>query len=96
MEAIGILERRQYSERRPRHEYHLTEAGRQLRPIVLALNAGFAPSAEQVEWAERTLAALAEGEREGRGAVALAGTMIDEPVAARARGILARTRREGA
>jgi citrate lyase subunit beta / citryl-CoA lyase len=63
---------------------------------VAEVNAAFAPSAEQVEWAERTLAALAEGEREGRGAVALAGTMIDEPVAARARGILARTRRERA
>jgi len=63
---------------------------------VAEVNAAFTPSAEQVEWAESTLAALAEGEREGRGAVALAGTMIDEPVAARARGILARTRRDGA
>jgi citrate lyase subunit beta / citryl-CoA lyase len=63
---------------------------------VTVVNAAFTPSAEQVEWAESTLAALAEGEREGRGAVALAGTMIDEPVAARARGILARTRRDGA
>jgi citrate lyase beta subunit len=62
---------------------------------VAAVNAAFTPSAEQVEWAESTLAALAEAEREGRGAVALAGTMIDEPVAARARGILARTRRDG-
>ena len=59
------------------------------------VNAAFTPSAEQVEWAQSTLAALAEAEREGRGAVALAGTMIDEPVAARARGILARTRRDG-
>jgi citrate lyase beta subunit len=63
---------------------------------VAEVNAAFTPSAEQVEWAESTLAALDEGEREGRGAVALAGTMIDEPVAARARGILARTRRDGA
>jgi citrate lyase beta subunit len=62
---------------------------------VEVVNAAFTPSAEQVEWAERTLSALAEAEREGRGAVALAGTMIDEPVAARARGILARTRRDG-
>jgi citrate lyase subunit beta / citryl-CoA lyase len=62
---------------------------------VAEVNAAFTPSAEQVEWAERTLAALAEAEREGRGAVALAGTMIDEPVAAQARGILARTRRDG-
>jgi citrate lyase subunit beta/citryl-CoA lyase len=62
---------------------------------VAAVNAAFTPSAQQVEWAQSTLAALAEAEREGRGAVALAGTMIDEPVAARARGILARTRRDG-
>jgi citrate lyase subunit beta/citryl-CoA lyase len=62
---------------------------------VAEVNAAFTPSAEQVEWAESTLAALAEGERQGRGAVALAGTMIDEPVAARARGILDRTRRDG-
>ena len=62
---------------------------------VAEVNAAFTPSAEQVEWAESTLAALAEAEREGRGAVALAGTMIDEPVAAQARGILARTRRDG-
>lgn len=62
---------------------------------VAAVNAAFTPSAEQVEWAQSTLAALAEAEREGRGAVALAGTMIDEPVAAQARGILARTRRDG-
>jgi citrate lyase subunit beta/citryl-CoA lyase len=62
---------------------------------VADVNAAFTPSAEQVEWAQSTLAALAEAEREGRGAVALAGTMIDEPVAAQARGILARTRRDG-
>jgi citrate lyase beta subunit len=67
-----------------------------IHPVqVAAVNAAFTPSAEQVEWAQSTLAALAEAEREGRGAVALAGTMIDEPVAARARGILARTRRDG-
>lgn len=58
------------------------------------VNEAFTPSPEQVEWAQLTLDALAEGEREGRGAVALAGTMIDEPVAARARGILARSRRD--
>ena len=43
LEEIGILERRQYSEHPPRHEYHLTEAGRELRPIVLALK----------EWGDR-------------------------------------------
>jgi DNA-binding HxlR family transcriptional regulator len=43
LEGIGILERRLYSERPPRHEYHLTEAGLELRPIVLALK----------EWGDR-------------------------------------------
>ncbi|MGY0235144.1 winged helix-turn-helix transcriptional regulator [Longispora urticae] len=33
----GILERRQYSERPERHEYLLTEAGAELRPVMLAL-----------------------------------------------------------
>ena len=37
LEEVGVLERRQYSERPPRFEYHLTEAGSALRPIVLAL-----------------------------------------------------------
>ena len=37
LEAVGIIERRLYSERPKRFEYHLTEAGEQLRPIVLAL-----------------------------------------------------------
>jgi DNA-binding HxlR family transcriptional regulator len=43
LEALGILERWPYSERPPRHEYHLTEAGLELRPIVLALK----------EWGDR-------------------------------------------
>ncbi|NUP48741.1 MAG: redoxin domain-containing protein [Catenulispora sp.] len=33
----GVLERRQYSERPPRFEYHLTEAGRGLLPVLVAL-----------------------------------------------------------
>ncbi|WP_024802290.1 helix-turn-helix domain-containing protein [Nocardia sp. BMG51109] len=33
----GIVERRAYRERPPRHEYHLTEAGRDLVPALLAL-----------------------------------------------------------
>jgi DNA-binding HxlR family transcriptional regulator len=43
LEELGLLERRLYSERPPRHEYHLTEAGLELRPIVLALK----------EWGDR-------------------------------------------
>lgn len=37
LEAIGLIKRQPYSERPKRCEYHLTEAGEQLRPIVLAL-----------------------------------------------------------
>ena len=43
LEAAGVIERRPYSERPVRHEYHLTEAGRELHPILLALR----------EWGDR-------------------------------------------
>jgi len=38
LEAAGVIERRLYSEHPPRHEYHLTEAGRELFPVMLALH----------------------------------------------------------
>lgn len=38
LEAAGVIERRQYSEHPPRHEYHFTEAGRELFPVMLALS----------------------------------------------------------
>lgn len=37
LETTGVIERRQYSEHPPRHEYHLTDAGRELFPVMLAL-----------------------------------------------------------
>jgi len=37
LEAAGVVERRQYSEHPPRYEYHLTQAGRELFPVTLAL-----------------------------------------------------------
>jgi DNA-binding HxlR family transcriptional regulator len=37
LETAGVIERRQYSEHPPRHEYHLTEAGRELFPVMLTL-----------------------------------------------------------
>ena len=43
LEELGLIERRQYSDRPLRHEYHLTAAGVELRPIVLALK----------EWGDR-------------------------------------------
>ncbi len=38
LQASGIVERRQYSERPPRFEYHLTVAGLELAPVLLALS----------------------------------------------------------
>src|SRR4051794_32992352 len=37
LEGAGVVERRQYSEHPPRYEYHLTQAGRELFPVWLAL-----------------------------------------------------------
>ncbi|WP_406267886.1 winged helix-turn-helix transcriptional regulator [Actinacidiphila glaucinigra] len=37
LEEAGIVERRAYSERPPRYEYHLTAAGRDLAPVIRAL-----------------------------------------------------------
>jgi DNA-binding HxlR family transcriptional regulator len=42
----GILERRQYSEHPARFEYHLTDAGRDLYPVILTL----------MRWGDRYLA----------------------------------------
>lgn len=38
LEAAGVIERRQYSEHPPRHEYHLTQAGRELFPVMVTLH----------------------------------------------------------
>jgi DNA-binding HxlR family transcriptional regulator len=43
LEAEGVVEKRLYQERPERYEYHLTKAGRELRPILLAL----------AEWGDR-------------------------------------------
>jgi DNA-binding HxlR family transcriptional regulator len=37
LEAAGVVARRRYSDHPPRYEYELTEAGRQLRPVLTAL-----------------------------------------------------------
>jgi DNA-binding HxlR family transcriptional regulator len=46
LEAAGVLERRPYQERPPRFEYHLTEQGRDLMPVLHTLAA----------WGDRWLA----------------------------------------
>jgi DNA-binding HxlR family transcriptional regulator len=43
LETEGVLEKRLYQEHPPRYEYHLTEAGDELRPILLSL----------AQWGER-------------------------------------------
>jgi citrate lyase beta subunit len=70
-------------------------------PIVNRL---FAPEADDVTWAQRIVDGFEQGEREGRGAIAVEGEMVDMPVVERARRILAEanptdrdlTEREGA
>jgi DNA-binding HxlR family transcriptional regulator len=37
LEEVGVLERREYSSSPMRYEYHLTEAGRALSPVIQAL-----------------------------------------------------------
>lgn len=37
LEAVGVIERRQYQASPPRFEYHLTESGRDLQPVLDAL-----------------------------------------------------------
>jgi DNA-binding HxlR family transcriptional regulator len=53
----GLLERRRYSERPPRDEYVLTEAGEEFRPILIALyawgNKHFPPEAPNVRLVSR-------------------------------------------
>ena len=39
LEDAGVVERRQYSEHPPRYEYHLTRAGHELFPVMMALRA---------------------------------------------------------
>jgi citrate lyase subunit beta/citryl-CoA lyase len=51
-------------------------------PIV---NRGFSPSAEELAWAERVVAADEAASRDGLGAVLLDGRMIDRPIVQRAR-----------
>jgi citrate lyase subunit beta/citryl-CoA lyase len=57
----------------------------QIEPVHLA----FTPGEAEVAYARRVLAAFAEAEARGDGVIALEGQMIDAPVVARAREVLA-------
>ena len=47
LESAGVLEKRRYQEHPERFEYHLTQAGKELRPLLLSL----------AQWGERWIAA---------------------------------------
>jgi citrate lyase subunit beta / citryl-CoA lyase len=63
---------------------------------VAIVNEIYTPTAEEVARARRVVAAWRGAEREGRGAFTLDGGMVDAPVVATARQMLARARRAGA
>jgi citrate lyase subunit beta/citryl-CoA lyase len=55
----------------------------------------FAPSAAEIDRARRVLAAWAEANERGVGAIAFEGQLVDEPMAARARAVLAAAGAQG-
>jgi citrate lyase subunit beta/citryl-CoA lyase len=55
---------------------------------VETINRVFTPSEAELEWARRVLEAYREALREGRGAVALDGKMVDMPIVKRAERLL--------
>ena len=59
---------------------------------VPLLNAAFSPDPDEIAHAERVIAAAEAAEREGRGAVALDGKMVDATIVARALALRARSR----
>jgi len=58
--------------------------------LVPILNAAFSPAPEEIERARRLVAAFAAAQAAGQGAFVFDGKMVDEPVVARARALLAR------
>lgn len=55
---------------------------------VSAVNRIFSPSAKEIAYARDVFAAIAEAKRQGKGAIALRGKMIDAPIVARAKLVL--------
>jgi citrate lyase subunit beta / citryl-CoA lyase len=58
--------------------------------LVPILNAAFSPTPEEIDRARRLVAAFAAAQAAGQGAFVFDGKMVDEPVVARARALLAR------
>jgi citrate lyase beta subunit len=61
---------------------------------VTIVNRVFAPTEAEVAWARAVIEAHETGAKEGRGAVALHGMLVDRPVVERARQIIAGVRKE--
>ena len=64
------------------------------RQIEILHNA-YAPTQEEVDYAERVIAAAEEGERNGLGVISLNGKMIDAPIINHARGVIERKNASG-
>jgi len=60
---------------------------------VAVINEAFTPSAQELEWARRVLAAAAQAASEGRGAINLEGSMVDAAVVAAAERIAGESER---
>ncbi|OHV63483.1 citryl-CoA lyase [Mesorhizobium sp. LCM 4577] len=61
-----------------------------IHPTQVAIfNEAFSPSAQELEWAHRVVAAQSDFSARGRGAFAVDGKMVDAPVIQRAREIIA-------
>ena len=52
---------------------------------VEVINTTFSPTEKEIDYAYEVMDAIAEAERQGKGAIALHGKMIDAPIVARAR-----------
>jgi citrate lyase subunit beta/citryl-CoA lyase len=63
--------------------------------VVPILNAAFSPSPEGIDRATRLIAAAEAAAAQGKGAFVFDGKMVDEPVVARARALLAKRYRNG-
>jgi citrate lyase subunit beta/citryl-CoA lyase len=57
---------------------------------VPVVNSAFTPDSDQVDWAERVLAARDKARSEGRGVFTVDGEMIDAPLVTQAETILER------
>ena len=62
--ASGLLERRLYCEKPPRHAYVLTDTGRDFRPVMMAMvgwgNRRFAPEGASIELVDAETGALVD------------------------------------